>query len=206
MSQKNATNVFIGIFCTWATRLAVKNICWSSKMNSLIIVNWFPCTTPTSSIAATTLLDWYKRFGMAHVWQSDCGSHFVNNVIKELESRLKFKQVITPVYAPWLNGTIERLNRDILTVMRTLLLEFQLHSREWVYLVPIVQSNLNHSPMASLCGAAPIELFTGLPRPSVLSSIVVPGRNNENHQVISIDDFPAKIEDLRRSLAECIKM
>ena len=60
------------------------------------------CSTPTSSIAATTLLDWYKRFGMAHVWQSDRRSHFVNNVIKELKSRLKFKQVITPVYAPWL--------------------------------------------------------------------------------------------------------
>ncbi|KAH9184644.1 hypothetical protein AeNC1_013379, partial [Aphanomyces euteiches] len=161
-----------------------------------------PCATPTTFVAATALLDWYKRFGAADVWQSDRGSHFVNKVLKELEPRLKFKQLITPVYAPWLNGTIERLNRDILTVMRTLLLEFKLNSHEWVHLVPLVQSNLNHSPMQSLNGSAPIEEFTGLPRPSVLKSIVLPGRNNEDHQILSIDDFPRKIEELRRSLSQ----
>ncbi|EGZ08969.1 hypothetical protein PHYSODRAFT_414166, partial [Phytophthora sojae] len=35
-------------------------------------------------------------------------------------------------------------------------------------LLPLVQANLNHTPVVSLGNCAPVELFTGLPAPSAL--------------------------------------
>ncbi|KAF1774138.1 hypothetical protein GQ600_20751 [Phytophthora cactorum] len=47
--------------------------------------------------------------------------------------------------------------------------------QDWVHLIPLVQANLNHSPVPSLAGRAPIEVFTGLPCPSTISTLLIPG-------------------------------
>jgi transposase InsO family protein len=57
---------------------------------------------------------WCARYGIPEMLQSDQGTHFRNEVVKHLCARLKTEQVFTPVYSPWLNGTVERLNKDIL--------------------------------------------------------------------------------------------
>ncbi|OWZ03289.1 LOW QUALITY PROTEIN: hypothetical protein PHMEG_00025008 [Phytophthora megakarya] len=67
-----------------------------------------------------------------------------------------------PVYTPWVNGTVQRLNLDILQVVRVLLLEYQLDTKSWEHLMPLVQSNLNQTLVNSLDGKVPLELFTGL--------------------------------------------
>ncbi|KAE9009233.1 hypothetical protein PR001_g16486 [Phytophthora rubi] len=134
----------------------------------------FPTPHCDSGTAAAGLLDWYKRYGKPQVLISDQGVHFRNETIASLCSRLKIPQDFTPVYSPWVNGTVERVNRDILQVIRALLMELRLSDKEWPYLLPIVQANLNHTPVASLAGRAPIELFLGLPPPSALDTIIVP--------------------------------
>lgn len=72
---------------------------------------------------------------------------------------MKALHTFVPVYTPWVNGTVERLNRDILQVMRVLILEYQLDTKSWEYLLPLVQANLNQTPVASLGGKAPLELL-----------------------------------------------
>ncbi|POM77486.1 hypothetical protein PHPALM_5120 [Phytophthora palmivora] len=109
-----------------------------------------PCDSPTSMVVATAILDWYKRFGMPSTWMSDQGTHFKNEIMAELSRRLKGVQTFVPVYTPWVNGTVERLNRDILHVVRALLLEMQLDTRNWEYFLPVVEANLNHTPVLSL--------------------------------------------------------
>ncbi|GMF19656.1 unnamed protein product [Phytophthora fragariaefolia] len=42
------------------------------------------CDSPTSAVAASTILDWYSRFGAPKLWISDSGSHFKNKVVAEL--------------------------------------------------------------------------------------------------------------------------
>ncbi|OWZ09302.1 hypothetical protein PHMEG_00018017 [Phytophthora megakarya] len=101
---------------------------------------------------------WYMRYGKPEVLVSDQGSHFRNEVIELLYARLKVQQSFTPVYSLWVNGTIERVNKDVL--------------QEWLYLLPVVQANINHTPVESLGNRSPIELFLGLPAPSALDSIV----------------------------------
>ncbi|ETP13878.1 hypothetical protein F441_11108 [Phytophthora nicotianae CJ01A1] len=73
------------------------------------------------------------------------------------------------------NGSVERVNRDILQVLTALALEYKVSFHDWPYLLPLVQSSINHSPVPSLANRAPVELFTGLPCPSALDTVFFPG-------------------------------
>ncbi|KAE9352578.1 hypothetical protein PF008_g5392 [Phytophthora fragariae] len=113
---------------------------------------------------------------------------------------MKIEQEFSPVYSPWLNGTVERLNKDVLQVLRTLLLEYGLDFHEWPYLPPVLQGNLNHTPLHSLGGHSPVELFTGLPTSSQLDAVV--GRRNDADFVreINLEVVDEQLNALRRSL------
>ncbi|GMF20134.1 unnamed protein product [Phytophthora fragariaefolia] len=160
-----------------------------------------PCDSPTSTVAATAMLDWHKRFGMPAMWMSDQGTHFKNELMAELRQRLKGVHTFVPVYTPWVNGTVERLNRDILHVVRALLLELQLDTRNWEYRLPVVQANLNHTPVLSLGGVAPTELFTGLPCPPPLDTILLPDADKPLQRVY-LTAVHEELEQLRVGLAE----
>ncbi|KAE9048084.1 hypothetical protein PR002_g671 [Phytophthora rubi] len=149
----------------------------------------------TSATAAAAVLEWHKRFGLPEMWESDNGSHFKAALMQQLADRLKVVQKFVPVYTPWINGTVERVNRDILHVLRLMLMELNLDTRKWPYLLPLIQANLNHSAVASLEGHAPIELFTGLPAPSLLDTVVVPvGRVTRTLSVdINLAEVHAKV-------------
>jgi hypothetical protein len=129
------------------------------------------CETPTSAVAADSIMDWHSRFGISRDWISDQESHFKNEVIDELCTRLKRKQIFSSTYSPWINGSVERVNRDILQVLRVLILDYKLNHRDWPRLIPIVQASLNHIAVPSLAGKTPGELFTGLEPPSPLQAV-----------------------------------
>ncbi|GMF52093.1 unnamed protein product [Phytophthora fragariaefolia] len=121
-------------------------------------------------------------------------------MVKHLAARLKMELHFTPVYSPWLNGTVERLNKDVLQVLRALLMEYGLDQHEWPYLLPAIQANLNHTPVSSLAGHAPVEVFTGLPASSALDVVVVPAGSEQAERVVDIDDIGGFVGQLRSSL------
>ncbi|GMF30971.1 unnamed protein product [Phytophthora fragariaefolia] len=123
--------------------------------------------------------------------------------MEDLKARLGALQRFVPVYTPWLNGTAERLNRDLLQVVRALLLEFELDTRNWVYLLPVIQSNLNQTPVRSLMGKSPMEVFTGLSREPIMNVVVKPREGAATPEVVQRDNLNCeeKLEALRRSLA-----
>lgn len=84
------------------------------------------------------------------------------------------------VHSPWINGSVERVNRDILQVVRVLNLEYKIHHRDWVYLVSMVQSSINHTPLPSLGNCVPVELFTGLSCPTPLREFYCPATVNSS--------------------------
>ncbi|OWZ11151.1 hypothetical protein PHMEG_00015874 [Phytophthora megakarya] len=135
------------------------------------------CDSPTSVVTATAIVHWWKRFGASSVLVSDQGSHFKNELIAQVCKKLDIDQSLVVAYAPWINGTIERLNRDVLQVLRVLVMEYTLDTHEWVYLLPLVQGNLNHTPVRSLGDRAPSELFTGLQRPTPFEPILERGQH-----------------------------
>ncbi|OWZ12007.1 hypothetical protein PHMEG_00014894 [Phytophthora megakarya] len=87
--------------------------------------------------AAEALTFWCARYGVPDILVSDQGSHFRNEKVKHLCARMKIQQEFSPVYSPWLNGTVERLNKDVLQVVRALLLEYKLDLHELPYLLPL---------------------------------------------------------------------
>ncbi|GMF28372.1 unnamed protein product [Phytophthora fragariaefolia] len=97
----------------------------------------------------------------------------VNATVKELEGYFDINNNFTVAYCLWINGSVERINRDILQVLRVMVLEFRLRQEQWVDILPVTQANLNQTSVQSLAGLAPIEVFTGLEKPSPLESIVV---------------------------------
>lgn len=162
------------------------------------------CESANGSVAVSAVLDWNKRFGLPEMWVSDNGSYFRNTVMEDIKNRLGALQRFVPVYTPWLNGTVERLNRGILQVVRVLLLEYQLDLRNWEFLLPVVQSNLNHTPVRSLANKPPAEVFTGFKRAAIVNVVAVPRGANQIPLVVerSVDKFESELNNLRASLHE----
>ena len=50
-------------------------------------VDMFASPEPNAVHVAESLLDWFSRHAIANMWVTDCGTHFVNNVIPELRLR-----------------------------------------------------------------------------------------------------------------------
>ncbi|GMF62878.1 unnamed protein product [Phytophthora fragariaefolia] len=147
-----------------------------------------PCDSPTSEVTVKGLVAWHSRFGIPSQWLSDNGSHFTNQVMTELCKRLKCQQNFVVAYGPWVNGSVERANRDILQVLKTMILEYRISHQDWMYLVPLVQANMNHSPVASLANRAPIELRYGVVQPIVYSG----------NEIMLFDIMCVMLRDLHR--------
>ncbi len=122
---------------------AIKKVFWWPKMGS--------------SEAANGLLSWFALFGVVRVWVSDQGSHFKNELIRELGAHHHF----VTAFCPWANGTVEAANRAVLRVFRTMLAEWKMPTRAWPRLTPLVQMVLNNTPVDSLGVKAPITAMTG---------------------------------------------
>lgn len=147
-------------------------------------------------MVATALVDLWKRFGVPSLLISDEGSHFKND--DQVCKQLQILQELVVAYSPWINGTVERVNHHLLQVMWVPLMEFKLDTHAWMYLQPLEQGNLNHTPVASLGNRSPAELFTGLRRSTPFEPVVV--ERDGKHVLITEDtQLPHKRLDCRRS-------
>ena len=159
-----------------------------------------PCASPTSVVAAEAILDWHSRFGAPLVWISDNGSHFKNEVLKEVCRRLKCQQRFVLAYCPWINGSVERLNRDIVQVLRVLCLEYKVDIKDWTFFVPVLQANLNHTPLPSLGNKAPVELFCVLPAVSAIDFCL----DKRQKELVHLGELPEQIEQRLEQLRHSV--
>ena len=134
----------------------------------------FPARTPDAEGVASSLLDWFSRFGVPSTIVSDATSHFKNKVLEILAERMAAHHQFTLPHCPWSNGTVERANHDVLQVFRALLSEYRLLPRQWLLLKPVVQMSINHTLVTTLGGQAPITIFTGLPASNPLDIVFLP--------------------------------
>ncbi|OWZ12075.1 hypothetical protein PHMEG_00014825 [Phytophthora megakarya] len=145
---------YIGISYRYVLRLGAAHKDHATHFCELVVGD-----AADSAVATAAILDWHSGFGAPLTWVSDNDSHFKTEIVAELSRRLKNQQQFTLAYSPWVNGSVERVNRDIL----------QVSTKDWTYLVQLVQASLNHTALPSLGNRAPVELFTGLPCPSTLA-------------------------------------
>ena len=119
----------------------------------------FPDTNAENS--ATAIVEWCSMFGVPNTLMSDGPTHFKNETLRLVAKGLKAHHHFTLAYCPWSNGAVERLGRELLRVVRSVLSELQMDKKEWPDLIPIVQSVLNNSPSPQRGNVCPITAFMG---------------------------------------------
>lgn len=115
----------------------------------------------SSDVTVEAILGWFKRYGIVPIWVSDQPTHFRNTVIADLTKRMQCNHHFTTAYTPWANGSVERANRDLGSLIRILLAEFNMPIDNWPQVLPIIQYIMNQTPTESLYGFAPIQVFMG---------------------------------------------
>ncbi|GMF41277.1 unnamed protein product [Phytophthora fragariaefolia] len=133
-------------------------------------VELIECARATSEYAYQGLIDWFKRFGVVHTWDSDQGPHFT----REGLTGCVIYYERTTAYSPWANGSVEVVNRLLLRRLKAMASELKLQIKQWPTLLPLVQSALNGMPSNRLGAIAPITAFAGLPGSSQPDAIFPP--------------------------------
>ena len=138
---------------------------------------------------AKSIRQWIDVFSCMDVWTSDQGSHFRNETMKLLANEHDIRHHFTTTYTPWANGTVERVNREILRAVKALLSELRLAPSDWPTCIPMVQTVLNESTLSWLgrnpggIYRCPLEVMTALkPNINVLLS-----SDCENIKALSFD-------------------
>ena len=171
----------------------------------------FPCISADAEATANALIEWFSSFGNVPQWVSDRGTHFKNQIVRELKERLHCGHHFTLAYCPWTNGSVEVVCREMLRAMRVLLSEFRLPFKLWPNLVPLVQSILNNTPLSRLNGTCPLTVFTQLSANSPLTAIKaeVCGETQtfsipevRARQLISVQKLQMALEDMHRTVFE----
>lgn len=122
----------------------------------------YPTPSKNAEEATHAIIDWCAAFGPPRTFMSDRPTHFRNEVSCLLAREIKCNHHFTQAYSLWINGTIERLGKEILQVCRALVSELQLRVVSWPDLIPIVQSVINHFPSPQRNNIATVTAFTGL--------------------------------------------
>ena len=122
-------------------------------------VRLFPTATPTAEHAADSLLDWMSLLGNPEIVISDTATHFKNVLMSELVETLRIEQMFSVAYTPWTNGTIENMNKQVVTCFRKTFKERKIPVDEWTSFVKYVQYTMNHYPRPKFEGKSPLQVL-----------------------------------------------
>lgn len=76
--------------------------------------------------AEQVLACWQRTFTALQHWVSEQGPHFINERLRDIADLHNIHHCATVDYSPPENGTVESLNRDMLTAMRSMLVGLKL--------------------------------------------------------------------------------
>ncbi len=165
-------------------------------------VDLTPCEIPNAEVVVKALLKWYSLFGIALVHVSDQGSHFKNVVVRELNRRLSTKHHFTLPYAPWSNGTVEVVVREIRKLLKVWVSEFRVSIRNWPDLLPLMTHVLNFS-VSPRIGFPPALAFGGFTTNNNVDIIF--SSQNFKQSGKNFETLSQSVDSLRKSLEELHK-
>ena len=116
--------------------------------------------------AVKALLEWNATLGLEKkfILFRDGGSHFANELVKELMQRVRGQCKLSVAHIPWSSGSIKNRNTTILKIIRQLHSEFHLAKDEWKEFIPTIMGIMNRRKMPSRKGYTANELFPSLSR------------------------------------------
>ncbi|EPQ28449.1 uncharacterized protein PFL1_04275 [Pseudozyma flocculosa PF-1] len=143
----------------------------------------FPVRAATGKEVVKALASLRKALGhLPHTLVTNGGSHFdCQEVAVYLES-VGTLHHITPAYAPWVNGMVERANRSLLDELKKLSAPAEIPlgeiaSAQWLPNLDEALRAINRHPMKELADLSPLQLHYGLtryPREDLVAATVEP--------------------------------
>ena len=189
MHPFEATQPWELIHIDFLTIEAPKNSKSGKDVNILVIMDHFTrfaqaivTTSQKASVVAKVLWDqFFMNYGIPEKILSDQGRNFESKLIKELCLLSQVKKLRTTPYRPQTNGSCERFNRNLISMVGTLPDE---HKSCWVQHVPTLVHAYNctrnnatgYSPYYLLYGhkpLLPIDIEFGAKFPEVSDSITM---------------------------------
>jgi transposase InsO family protein len=164
-------------------------------------VELVPAVSATAEVTALALLDWFKRFGLVLEWESDQGTHFLNDLMRRMQELLRCTHHFTVAYAPWSNGRVERVNRELREILSVMMQEAELPAEQWPYVLPAVNAAINNNISDALGGLCPRTVFLGRPRVDPLDIIY----NPSTKQFVLAPPPPEGIREWATSLANDLR-
>ena len=170
------------------------------------------CKSADAETAASVLCEYFTTFVPVLQWFSDQGPHFCNKVMELLAQTLGAKHRFSTVYAPWSNGTVESVCKEVLRVMHALNTETRTPEADWPKSVPGIQSIINNSPARRLGGRAPVTVHTGMdsgnPLAVALANLPIrPASSIENArlmQTLGMERFFTSLDNMHRNVEEVL--
>jgi len=166
-------------------------------------VELFEADAPTADVVAQALTWWKARFSLPQdaMLITDNGSHFSNNLLRLLTSKLRMDHRFTVAYSPWTNGAAEVANRQILRILRPILSEYRLQDTQWPSLLPMLQHLLNSTPGPH--HLSPNEIFLGTPPDDqLLLPVMHEGGVREPLSTTAVQDGARALRGLLDQLAQ----
>ena len=105
-------------------------------------VQLYPSKNVTAIDYANVLIEHFGRWENAGVIQSDRGSQFVNDIVKELHNILGVHHHLTTAYSKEENAIVERSNKEVNRHLRAFCYEITTHNKWNIYL-PFVARIIN---------------------------------------------------------------
>ena len=158
-------------------------------------VNLVPVARARAVNVVTAVIKWSSLLGIPQIIVTDQGAHFKNELVKELGRAMRLQHKFTFPYSPWSNGTVERVNKEIIRLLRSFCGEFRVRPERWVDVLPLVQYALNTTKYQSLGGVSPAEIVTGR-EPRMPLEFVLGRDVGTDHTAIS----RVNVEQIRREL------
>lgn len=118
-----------------------------------------PLAQKDANTIASILFKLFCTIGFPKIIQSDNGTEFVNEVIKELMKKSNVDHRLTTPYHPRANGVVERMVRSTKSTLSKLI---EGRIAKWDYFLPMAQLQLN-AKVTSLHNSTPFSLFFARP-------------------------------------------
>ncbi len=122
---------------------------------------WIECLPAPNDTAETTacllMNHIFSRFGLPLRVNSDCGSHFIAEIIQEVWKLLGIQAKLHISHHPIFSGQVERANRTVVSMLKKYVATNQ---KDWHIKLPLVLMSARATPHQST-GVPPFTLMTG---------------------------------------------
>ncbi|XP_068204621.1 uncharacterized protein [Palaemon carinicauda] len=157
----------------------------------------YPEAIPLRSVKAEkvveALINFFTKFGIPKVLQSDCGTNFTSRTFRRKMLELRVKHITSSPYHPESQGQVERLHQTLKSVLNFFCYE---HDTEWDKDVPYALFAIRAMPNESL-GFSPFQLVFGHNVRGPLDVVREHLESNGINEINVIDYFSNLQEKLR---------